>query len=35
MSEDAGRAPQENAEKDRAYWVTGGEPMQNQTGRGQ
>jgi hypothetical protein len=27
MSEDAGRAPQENAEKDRADWVTGDEPM--------
>jgi len=27
MSEDAGRAPQEKAEKDRADWVTGDEPM--------
>jgi hypothetical protein len=26
MSEDAGRAPQENAEKDRTDWVTGDEP---------
>lgn len=27
MSEDAGRAPQENPEKDRSDWVTGDEPM--------
>jgi hypothetical protein len=27
MSEDVGRAPQENAEKDRSDWVTGDEPM--------
>ncbi|GAT12756.1 DUF3072 domain-containing protein [Mycolicibacterium novocastrense] len=27
MSEDAGRAPQENPQKDRSDWVTGDEPM--------
>jgi hypothetical protein len=27
MSEDAGRAPQENPQKDRSQWVTGDEPM--------
>ncbi|OBB39800.1 DUF3072 domain-containing protein [Mycobacterium sp. 852002-51961_SCH5331710] len=27
MSEDAGRAPQENPQKDRSNWVTGDEPM--------
>ncbi|SEH64394.1 Protein of unknown function [Mycolicibacterium rutilum] len=27
MSEDAGRAPQENPQKDRSHWVTGDEPM--------
>jgi hypothetical protein len=27
MSEDAGVAPQENAEKDPSDWVTGDEPM--------
>jgi Protein of unknown function (DUF3072) len=27
MSEDAGRAPQENPEKDPSDWVTGEEPM--------
>lgn len=27
MSEDAGRAPQENPQKDRQDWVTGDEPM--------
>ena len=27
MTEDAGRAPQENPEKDRSDWVTGDEPM--------
>jgi hypothetical protein len=27
MSEDVGRAPQENAQKDRSDWVTGDEPM--------
>jgi hypothetical protein len=27
MSEDPGRAPQENAEKDPSAWVTGDEPM--------
>jgi hypothetical protein len=27
MSDDAGRAPQENAEKDPSDWVTGEEPM--------
>lgn len=27
MSQDAGRAPQENPEKDRSDWVTGDEPM--------
>lgn len=27
MSEDAGRAPRENAEKDPSDWVTGDEPI--------
>ncbi|RAV13484.1 DUF3072 domain-containing protein [Mycolicibacterium sp. GF69] len=27
MSDDAGRAPQENPQKDRSDWVTGDEPM--------
>lgn len=27
MSEDTGRGPQENPEKDRSDWVTGDEPM--------
>jgi hypothetical protein len=27
MTEDVGRAPQENAEKDASDWVTGDEPM--------
>jgi hypothetical protein len=27
MSDDAGRAPLENPEKDRSDWVTGDEPM--------
>jgi hypothetical protein len=27
MSDDAGRAPSENPEKDQSQWVTGDEPM--------
>ena len=27
MSDDGGRAPQENPQKDRSDWVTGDEPM--------
>lgn len=27
MSDDVGRAPQENPQKDRSDWVTGDEPM--------